>query len=68
MVRVALSRLAGRSAILSPCRTPEADNEPTTASNRLTQHEIDELRASVHRMDAEMQAILAAWKKQAEAE
>jgi hypothetical protein len=35
--------------------------------NRLTPQEIDELRESVYRMDAEMQAILATRKKQAEA-
>jgi len=43
---------------------PKQIAEPSTASNRLTPQEIDELRESVHRMDAEMQAILAQ-KKQA---
>jgi hypothetical protein len=38
---------------------------PSTESNRLTPEEIDELRESVHRRDAEMRAILAARKKQA---
>jgi hypothetical protein len=49
-------------------KRPKPTAEPSTASNRLTPQEIDELRESAHRMDAEMQAILAAWKKQAEAE
>jgi hypothetical protein len=45
---------------------PKPKAEPSTASNRLTPSEIASLRASVHRMDAEMQAILAK-EKQAEA-
>ena len=40
--------------------------EPTTASNRLTPQEIDELRESARQMGAKMQAILAK-EKQAEA-
>jgi hypothetical protein len=46
---------------------PKPTAEPSTASNRLTPQEIDELRASAHRMDAEMCSWLAARKKQAEA-
>jgi hypothetical protein len=47
---------------------PKLTAEPTTASNRLTPQEIVELRESVHRWGAELRAILAARKKQAEAE
>jgi DNA-binding transcriptional regulator YiaG len=46
---------------------PKLTTEPTTASNRLTPQEIDALREGAHRMDAEMQAILDARKRQAEA-
>jgi hypothetical protein len=61
-------RLAVRSAILSPMsKHPKTIAEPSTASNRLTPQEIVALRESAHRMDAEMQAILDARKKQAEA-
>ena len=53
--------MAMRCAILSPMsKHPKQTAEPSTESNRLTPQEIVELRASVHRMDAEMQAILAA--------
>lgn len=58
-----------RSAILPPMsKHPKLTAEPTTASNRLTPQEIVELRESVHRWGAELRAILAARKKQAEAE
>jgi hypothetical protein len=43
---------------------PKQTAEPSTAPTRLTPQEIDALRQSVHRMDAEMRAILAQ-KKQA---
>ena len=44
---------------------PKQTAEPSTASNRLTPQEIDDLRESVRRRGAEMRAWLAARKKQA---
>jgi hypothetical protein len=61
--------LAGRSAILlTMSKHPKPTAEPSTASNRLTPQEVVELRENVHRRGSEMRAILAARKKQAEAE
>jgi hypothetical protein len=45
---------------------PKPTAEPSTASNRLTPQEIDALRESAHRMDAEMRAILAVRKNRSE--
>jgi hypothetical protein len=45
---------------------PKPTVPPSTESNRLTPQEIDELRESVHRRNAEMRAILDARRKQAE--
>ena len=68
-LQAALWRLAGRSAIRSIMpKHPKLTTEPSTTPTRLTPQEIDELRESVHRMDAEMRAILGARKKQAEAQ
>jgi hypothetical protein len=47
---------------------PKPTAGPPTAPNHLTPQEIDELRASVRRRDAEMRAILAARKHQTEGE
>jgi hypothetical protein len=46
---------------------PKLTPKPSTASNRLTPQEIDELRESARRMGEKMRSWLAARKKQTEA-
>jgi hypothetical protein len=49
-------------------KRPKPTAEPPTAPNRLTPQEMDELREHARQMGEEMQAILDARTKQAEAE